>query len=114
VSTLSAVTSGNPIILGPGTYWLDWDSSDTANAAHFDPPLTPLGTRALAGWNGRQFAAGAWGDTIDGGNPTTAPDVIMDLTFQVNGSTIANNCLLALPPCAGDVWPAPNGNGIVD
>lgn len=115
VSTLSGVATGTPLALAPGTYWVDWASSDTANGAHFNPPLCVLGTRSLPGWNGRQFQGGStntWTDLVDGGNPTTAPDIIMDVPFQVKGA-LGNNCLIPLPFCAADVFP-PGGDGVVN
>lgn len=75
--------------LGPGLYWLDWASTDTSAGTHFDPPATVAGVRGVAGWNARQFtvSAGTWANALDTGTPATAPDVPMDLPFQLIGTT---------------------------
>jgi hypothetical protein len=73
------------LLLAPGTYWLDWDTTAPGNANHFATPLTVSGQRALAGWNARQLnvATGIWTDLIDLGDPGACADLTMDLKWQV-------------------------------
>lgn len=72
--------------LGPGLFWLDWDS--TAGGTHFDPALTPPGARATAGANARQFTVvgATWADVVDAGQGPAAPiNAILDMPFELNG-----------------------------
>ena len=74
--------------LPAGTYWLDWASTVSNGGAHFQPTKTIAGARGAAGDNGRQLtvATGTWADAIDTGNPATAPDVLQDFPFELNGT----------------------------
>lgn len=142
-STLSGVTTGTPLVLASGTYWVEWQVSDTVNGAHFGPSVTIVGARGLPGWNARQFTAAGWVNAIDTGNPATAPDVPQDQPFIVKGKVQATEgcaadcapppfgdnlvnindllqvigdwgpCPVPPTPCPGDVDP-PGGNGVVD
>jgi hypothetical protein len=86
----------SPPTLNPGTYWVDWQTSITGGAAHFMVPVTVTGSRATPNANGRQFTiptgstTGAWGPLVDGGNPDTAPDVNIDMAFDLNGTSVAS------------------------
>ncbi len=84
------VTIDPPLSLTAGTYWLDWASTVTNSATHFQPSVTLPGARGAAGWNARQFtvSAASWADAIDAGNPATAPDVPQDFPFDLFGSVI--------------------------
>lgn len=78
--------------LGPGNYWLDWQTQITASAAHFAPSVTIPNRRGLAGWNGRQrigTTPSGWTDLIDAGNPAAAPDSAQDMPFQLIGANVA-------------------------
>lgn len=78
------------LVLGAGTYWIDYQVSPTvAGAAIFNPGLTPAdGARSfVTGMNARQLTATAWADMIDTGNPAAEPDVAMDLPFILNVPT---------------------------
>lgn len=72
----------------PGTYWVDWASTDTSATGHFDPPATAVGARAVVGANARQQNVGtsAWVDVFDAGLPAAAPDVLSDFPFALFGS----------------------------
>ena len=93
----------NGVVLPAGTYWIDWQSTITGNAAHFAPSTTVPGARTQAGWNARQFsgATGTWADVLDAGNPTTAPDVAQDFPFRVFGTRqiLPGACCLANNTC---------------
>ena len=87
--------------LPAGTYWLDWASTVTGAAAHFQPSKTIAGARGAAGDNARQLVTGAWADVIDVGNPATAPDVPQDFPFDVDGIPTGPT------PTAGPPTPTP-------
>lgn len=91
-----------PLVLGEGTYWLDWASTVSGAGPHFQPSVTIAGSRGLPGWNARQFnvAAGTWGDAIDGGNPVAAPDFPQDIPFDLFGlsNSIFENGFEDSPP----------------
>lgn len=73
--------------LAAGTYWLDW-ASDAGASGSFHPPKTIAGARGAAKDNARQFigSSGLWVDVIDDGNPASAPDVLQDFPFILNGT----------------------------
>ena len=81
----NTVTVGT--VLAAGSYWVDWASTITAGAAHFDPGKTIAGSRGLATDNGRQLtvATGVWADALDTGNPVTPPSLVQDFPFDVAG-----------------------------
>ena len=80
--------------LTPGTYWVVYQFHATNDGSIFVPSVTVSGSRGLAGWNAKQnFVANTtpgtvlgWADTIDVGDPATAPDVPQDLPFAINGT----------------------------
>lgn len=75
------------LVLTAGTYWVDWNTQIGATTAHFAPTVTIPGARTQPGWNGRQFTATGWVDTLDVGNPdASAPDVPQDYPFKLVGS----------------------------
>lgn len=78
----SVSTSG--LTLTAGEYWLDF--SLTAGGTVFYPAITIPGVRTVSGWNARQFSGTSWADALDGGNPSTIPDVAQDLPFVLNGT----------------------------
>jgi hypothetical protein len=74
-------------VLSAGTYWISWNTQIGATTAHFAPPVTIPGIRALPGWNARQLTGTGWQDVIDVGNPdASAPDLPMDFPFKLIGS----------------------------
>jgi hypothetical protein len=88
--------SAGSTVLGPGTYWIDFQVNPvTTSAAHFVPSATIEGARGLPGMNGRQFISTGWQDMIDAGNPTTAPDVLQDLPFILKGTIVPEPAALA-------------------
>ncbi|MCA3006689.1 MAG: hypothetical protein LW650_04505 [Planctomycetaceae bacterium] len=90
------------LLLGPGTYWIEWQvgTADGTGEA-FAPPLTLPGRRTRSGANSRQFrpasGGGMWADAIDPGKPAAAEDVPVDMPFLLWGS-------IELPiVCAADI-----------
>lgn len=81
------VTIDPPLTLTAGTYWLDWASTDTSAGNHFHPSVTLPGARTAPGWNARQFndLDSTWVDLVDTGNPAGAPDVAIDMPFDLVG-----------------------------
>jgi Calx-beta domain/FG-GAP-like repeat len=79
-------------VLPAGTYWLDWASTATNGAAHFQPTKTIPGARGAAGDNARQLtvASGVWADVTDAGNPASTPLVPQDFPFYLNSLTVNN------------------------
>ena len=79
--------------LGAGTYWIEFATGTTANAAQFYRNVISLNNRTQAGWNARQYAVSTnvWADILDNGNPATAPDVPQDIAFKVNGTIASTN-----------------------
>jgi hypothetical protein len=60
--------------LGPGTYWLDWQTDGSPMySGPWAPPITILGETSTG--NARQSLAGTWGDLVDVG-PQGLPFVI--------------------------------------
>jgi len=82
------------ITLGPGTYWIDFGTTSYNNvAASFYRNVITPGSRTQAGWDARQFtlSSNAWAPIVDGGQPSTAPDVAQDIAFKVNGTISRGN-----------------------
>lgn len=87
-----------PITLGPGTYWLDWQTRGTLASGPWVPSVTVRDRRTVAGWNARQFifnpstptTPGVWQDALDTGSPATAPDVAQDVVFVVRGRVLSS------------------------
>ncbi|MBP9109482.1 MAG: hypothetical protein KBF83_07990 [Pyrinomonadaceae bacterium] len=110
-------------LLPAGTYWLDWAVTGGGGAGNFAPAKTVPSARNAAGDNARRLtvSTGVWADILDGGLPTTAPDVPQDMPFDVVGSTTGTPTPTATPtatptptPSAGfegDLAPRPNGDG---
>lgn len=85
-------TLPSPITLPDGgDYWFDWQITSTAGTLIcFMPNTTHEGSRQpqnpAGGGNARQFiTTPAWADSVDTGNPATAPDHVMEHTFQLAG-----------------------------
>jgi|GEM_PF-752542 len=83
--------------LPAGTYWVDFNTTVTANAAHFTPAVTTPGTRGVPGANALQFTGAGWVATIDTGNPATAPDVPQDFPIQIYGTSVAPTYTVTAP-----------------
>ncbi len=74
------------VVLGPGTYWIDWQYSVAPGASAFSPPVTKPGVRTQAGWNALQLKpSGVWAAVIDGGKPEAAADAPQDMPFILLG-----------------------------
>jgi serine protease len=96
------VTFAAPIVLQPGTYWIDWDLDDNnPNAFAFNPHATVVGSRTQPGWNARQLtiANATWLPLVDTGNPVSAPDVAADMPFDLQGSACGDTIVDAPETC---------------
>lgn len=67
------------LILGPGTYWLDWQTGGTMASGPFIPPISIEGQPSTGG--ARQFDGTTWVDLKDNGFPQGLP-------FQIYGQVI--------------------------
>lgn len=79
-----------PVVLGPGTYWVDYQQdSTTALSGPFAVPVTVLGQTGKAGANSLIYdptGSPNWQAIIDVGNPANPPiNAPQDLAFKVNG-----------------------------
>ncbi len=86
--TVPAACAGS-MFFTAGTYWLDFDTTDSVGTAHFYPLVTVPGSRTPPGTpNARQFTVGTgiWTDAFDTGNPAAAPDIIQELPFFLFGT----------------------------
>lgn len=81
--------------LTSGTYWLKFQL-DAGTTGNFAPPVTIKGTRGLPTFNAKQFQSttSSWTTLIDTGNPSTAPDVAMDMPFVINYTNLSTNEVL--------------------
>jgi hypothetical protein len=80
------ITANTPVTLGAGTYWIKYQLQNVVMAnAGFLPPVTIVGSRGLPAFNAKQFDAilGTWTSLVDAGNPTSAPDVPLDMPFVI-------------------------------
>lgn len=70
------------IVLGPGTYWLDWNASGTLTSGPWAPAVTVVGQQTVPGANGRQLigSTGVWGDALDGGS-TIPQQLPFEITY---------------------------------
>jgi hypothetical protein len=57
-----------PLILGHGSYWIDWQTGGTSSYTPRAVPITILGNTVTG--NAMQFSAGHWAPAIDGGTNT--------------------------------------------
>jgi hypothetical protein len=74
------------VLLSPGRYWFDFQIT-AAGGLNFTPPIAMLGVRTLPTFNGVQKIDPApYAAAIDMGRPATAPDVVLDLPFEVHGT----------------------------
>jgi hypothetical protein len=83
------------LTLEAGTYWIDFDLGNFDNNAgdQFVPSVTVLNKRGEAHFNARQFqiSNNAWFYVLDGGQPSSAPDIAQDIPFKVNGTVASSN-----------------------
>ena len=65
------------LTLGPGTYWLDWQTTGSLASGPWAPAVTIAGQNTVPGANARQFLGTtlAWQDLTDGGTllPSAMP-----------------------------------------
>lgn len=84
--------------LPAGHYWVEFQVHATDNTEIFFPPVTVLGSRTVAGANSKINVIASffpsdvlgWGNNLDSGIPTSAPDVTLALPFLVNGTSSLN------------------------
>lgn len=69
------------VTLGPGTYWLDWQSDGSLSGGPYAPPVSLPGQTHPEGANAWQGISTSWYGVIDGGSGTWD-----DLPFLINGS----------------------------
>ncbi len=80
------------LTLPAGTYWIEFATSTATNGAQFYRNVISPGKRGLSGWNSRQFSLpSTWSDVVDGGQPSTAPDIPQDIAFIVRGTVAATH-----------------------
>ena len=93
------------LTLGPGTYWIDF-ATTTFNGVTttFHRNVISPGNRTQAGWNARQYvlSTDSWAPIIDGGLPSSAPDVPQDIAFNVNGTFSEGNTASTFADFDGD------------
>lgn len=91
--SIPAACAGEGFFEGGATYWISWDTRDSAGTLHFAPGKVVRGARGRPGDNARLFtvATGEWHDVADGGIPETAPDVPQDVPFQLLGTESRRN-----------------------
>ena len=88
------VNTTTPVVLAPGTYWMQIQMEDAASVATvWTPPVTTIGVRGLPTDNGLQNT-GAWAPLLDAGNPATAPDYPQDLPFIISYSVLGTDEVL--------------------
>jgi hypothetical protein len=85
------------LVLGPGTYWLDWQTGGSLTSGPWVPPISIEGQ--LTTGNARQFNGTTWVDLLDNGFPQGLP-------FQVYGQVIPGVPFTTVTQTA----PAPVGN----
>ena len=80
------------LVLPAGNYWIDWNTTIAASAAHFAPSVSYKGIRGVYDWNSRQFSSttSLWTTIVDAGQfPTGAPTPSpfpQDFPFKLIGS----------------------------
>ena len=68
-------------VLGPGTYWLDWQTGGTLSSGPWAPPVTLTGQTQKPGANGLQWDGSTWNPALDTGNNTQ-----QDFPFVIEGT----------------------------
>jgi hypothetical protein len=81
-----------PLLLNPGSYWLDWQSSGSLASGPWSVPVTVLGQTGPANANGRWFDGTTWTNLRD-----TASNSPQDLTFVIRGTPGTGSA-----PCAAN------------
>jgi hypothetical protein len=95
-----------PVVLAPGTYFVDWQLDTAGDTQAFAPTITVIGQRtrsvappALPAGNALQFRVapppvliGQWLPAIDAGKPAPAADLSMELPFLLSGAVLPAPC----------------------
>ncbi len=87
------ISLASPLEVGPGTYWVDYQLNQEAAPLApfaFAPNTTHAGTRTPVGGvgNALQLISTGWTDSVDTGNPATAPDIIQEFPFVLVGHVV--------------------------
>jgi hypothetical protein len=79
--------------LGPGTYWMDWQTGGTLTSGPWAPPVSILDVTGPPDANAKQWnpTTSTWGPVMDTGNST--PDA---MPFILNGTVIPEPASLLL------------------
>lgn len=96
-----------PVVLPPGTYWLDWQSAGSLPSGPFAPAVTVQGQRALPGWNARAFNGTMWIDAVDNGNPPPNP-LIMEFPFEISYTALSPVTTVQWAAPVSGFWNTPN------
>ncbi|MEO7210111.1 MAG: T9SS type A sorting domain-containing protein [Chitinophagaceae bacterium] len=73
------------VVLPAGNYWVEYQTHGVGDVINYMPPATILGARGDESYNGKQhnITTNTWTDLVDQGNPTSAPDYIQDMPFEI-------------------------------
>jgi hypothetical protein len=96
VTTLTATTrpvmrttlNGNGIVLGQGTYWLDWALTGSLASGPFGPSISYSPGQNVTGNAVQYLAAAPWVPAVDNG-PLGS---FQGMPFELHGSIALNNC----------------------
>lgn len=82
------ITVAPSAVLTAGTYWIDYQTRPSPEAAQFSPLAAFVGARNTPLSNARQFTSStnAWANVLDAGNPAAAIDVQLEIPFKLEGS----------------------------
>jgi len=84
------------LVLGPGTYWLDWAAAGSLPppAGPWAPPVTYTNLRGKPGANARQYQPdlSTWVDLVEGSPFPSPPFIPQDLPFLVQGTVVGGPC----------------------
>ena len=110
---IMTTTASAGLVLGPGTYWLDWASNGSLSSGPWVPPISILGQTTTG--NALHYYSSAWTTATDTGTGTQ-----QGMPFIINGSfientiylpSIMNNVLLNIPVPTLNAIENADGNG---
>lgn len=90
------VKANTPVTLDAGTYWVKFQLDNIVLADGCSTPLVTInGSRSLPTFNGKRFSgsSNSWSNLKDSGEPSSAPDVNMDVPFIITytSATLGTN-----------------------